>query len=301
MRMSMILAMAGTLAPSVAVACPDWDTGCVIFDDGDDDWWNTAAMVTNNGTQYFIGEWTAPQVSDGNLMELWYRRHIGHPDTYGCSATGAAPESGLMLLVLTAITGVYASADAVRRFAERELKLKLFVAPPPDPEDGEEDDLAAPTEAPTEVVEIVDALVEHDDDDVDEDPDSEPTDSIPTITPVEPGERRTQTVRRTLRSGSVVRFDGDLLVFGDVNPGAHVIATGNIVVLGALHGVAHAGAGGDESAFILGLSFHPTQLRVARAIALPPERPSSRVFAPEIAVLRDGAIVIRQYKGRLPT
>ncbi|MFT4626182.1 MAG: septum site-determining protein MinC [Myxococcota bacterium] len=205
----------------------------------------------------------------------------------------------------TEITGVYASADAVRRFAERELKLKLFVAPPPDADDGEENDLAAPTEAPTEVVEVVDARVEQDDDDddddVDEEPDSELTDSIPTITPVEPGERRTQTVRRTLRSGSVVRFDGDLLVFGDVNPGAHVIATGNIVVLGALHGVAHAGAGGDESAFILGLSFHPTQLRVARAIALPPERPSSRVFAPEIAVLRDGAIVIRQYKGRLPT
>jgi septum site-determining protein MinC len=80
-----------------------------------------------------------------------------------------------------------------------------------------------------------------------------------------------------------------------------VVASGNIVVLGALQGMVHAGASGDTDAFLLALALHPTQLRIASAIALPPERPATRAVAPEIAILRDGAIIIRPYKGRLPT
>ena len=58
----------------------------------------------------------------------------------------------------------------------------------------------------------------------------------------------TKFVRGTLRSGRSIEFEGNVVVLGDINPGAEVIAHGNIAVFGSLRGVAHAGAGGNESA-----------------------------------------------------
>jgi septum site-determining protein MinC len=215
------------------------------------------------------------------------------------------------------VSGLYASETAIQRFAERELKLKLFKHDIPEliedsatviveqePADGSPQVGAPPaTESPlqlaaTERTEQADLAETADVDALESDPEVA---EVPSITPAEPGERRTKTLFRTLRSGSIVRFDGDVVVYGDVNPGAHVVASGNIVVLGALQGMVHAGASGDTDAFLLALALHPTQLRIASAIALPPERPASREVAPEIAILRDGAIIIRPYKGRLPT
>jgi septum site-determining protein MinC len=106
---------------------------------------------------------------------------------------------------------------------------------------------------------------------------------------------RTLTVHRTLRSGAVVRFDGDIIVFGDVNPGANVIASGNVVVLGALKGMAHAGAQGDEGTSILAFDFRPTQVRIGRKIAMPP---TAHKAVPELVVVRNGDIVVEPYRGR---
>ncbi|MBI4770229.1 MAG: septum site-determining protein MinC, partial [Chloroflexi bacterium] len=53
-------------------------------------------------------------------------------------------------------------------------------------------------------------------------------------------------VRRTLRSGRSVRHPGHVVIIGDVNPGAEIVAGGDIVVWGRLRGVVQAGAGGDE-------------------------------------------------------
>jgi septum site-determining protein MinC len=115
---------------------------------------------------------------------------------------------------------------------------------------------------------------------------------------LEPG--RTQSIHRTLRSGAIIRFEGDLYVFGDVNPGAQVIATGNIVVLGALKGVAHAGANGDEAAFILSFDLRPTQLRIGRKIAVPPTKRTAGAAVSEIATVHDGQIVIEPYRASSP-
>src|SRR5699024_3032996 len=66
-----------------------------------------------------------------------------------------------------------------------------------------------------------------------------------------------------VRSGQVLEVKGDLLLIGDVNPGGKVIATGNIYVLGKLHGIAHAGLEGNQSAVIIASHMKPTQLRIA--------------------------------------
>ena len=77
--------------------------------------------------------------------------------------------------------------------------------------------------------------------------------------------------RGTLRGGQALHNLGNIIVIGDVNPGAELIASGDIVVFGALRGVAHAGAQGDRAARVIALDLAPTQLRIATCIALDAE------------------------------
>ena len=75
----------------------------------------------------------------------------------------------------------------------------------------------------------------------------------------------------TVRSGDYVESTGDLLILGDVNPGAMVRAEGNIIILGRLLGIAHAGSKGDSQAKISALQLRPVQLRIANKVARGPE------------------------------
>jgi septum site-determining protein MinC len=103
-------------------------------------------------------------------------------------------------------------------------------------------------------------------------------------------------VRRTVRSGQVLRHASDVVIIGDVNPGAEVIAGGDIVVWGRVRGILHAGAMGDEGAVICALDLGATQVRIAGHIARAPEaRPAKPV--PEIASVRDGQIVVVPWRG----
>ncbi len=77
----------------------------------------------------------------------------------------------------------------------------------------------------------------------------------------------TRYYRGTLRGGQSLQQVGHIVVVGDVNPGAELVATGDIVVFGALLGTAHAGAQGDRAARVAALELAPTQLRIATAIA----------------------------------
>lgn len=70
----------------------------------------------------------------------------------------------------------------------------------------------------------------------------------------------------SLRSGQKLEFEGSLVVIGDVNPGAEVIAGENIVVLGELRGLAHAGAKGNRDAVIEAVEIEARQLRIADII-----------------------------------
>jgi septum site-determining protein MinC len=70
-------------------------------------------------------------------------------------------------------------------------------------------------------------------------------------------------VRRTLRSGVKISHPGHVIILGDVNPGAEIVAGGNVLVWGRLRGVVHAGAEGDETAIAAALAMTPAQLRIA--------------------------------------
>jgi septum site-determining protein MinC len=73
--------------------------------------------------------------------------------------------------------------------------------------------------------------------------------------------------RGTLRGGQTLHNLGNIVIIGDVNPGAELIASGDILVFGSLRGVVHAGAQGDLSARVVALELAPTQLRIATMIA----------------------------------
>jgi septum site-determining protein MinC len=114
------------------------------------------------------------------------------------------------------------------------------------------------------------------------------------ITPDEDGSVGVM-IRRTLRSGRRIHSRGHVVVYGDVNPGAEIIASGDVIVWGRLRGNVHAGADGDEEAVICALDMIPTQLRIAGYITVSPED-KRRKPRPEVAFIRDSQIVVETWR-----
>ena len=101
----------------------------------------------------------------------------------------------------------------------------------------------------------------------------------------------------TLRSGDHLQCDGDVLVYGDINPGAKVSASGDVMVWGRLRGTAHAGKDGCTQARIIAMHLRPVQLRIAGAVARGPEDLPQDGCA-EQARLEQGVIVIEAAQTR---
>ena len=101
--------------------------------------------------------------------------------------------------------------------------------------------------------------------------------------------------RRTLRSGQQLRHPGSIVVIGDVNPGAEVVAGGDVVVWGRLRGTVHAGATGNATALVCALDLAPTQLRIAQYVARSPEG-RRRKPLPEVARVYNGQIVAESWE-----
>jgi len=99
-----------------------------------------------------------------------------------------------------------------------------------------------------------------------------------------------------LRSGQSIRTAGHVVVMGDVNPGAEIISQGNIIVLGSLKGLVHAGCTGDCDAYIAALLLQPTQLRIAGIItAFPGEirvKGKKIMLTPSYAYIQNGQIYV---------
>ncbi len=105
----------------------------------------------------------------------------------------------------------------------------------------------------------------------------------------------TKFVYGTLRSGQEVDYDGNIVIIGDVNPGAILKASGSIIVLGTLRGVAHAGLDGNMGAVVAAYNLMPTQLRINDIIVRPPDGDISQYKLPEIAKINHGEVIIEPY------
>lgn len=97
-----------------------------------------------------------------------------------------------------------------------------------------------------------------------------------------------------VRSGQVLHSDEDVLLLGDVNPGGTISSNGNILVLGSLRGMAHAGVDGFEEAVIAASHLRPTQLRIAGVVSRPPDEWGFQEAFMEFAYLRDGVMEIEK-------
>ena len=107
-------------------------------------------------------------------------------------------------------------------------------------------------------------------------------------------------IRRTVRSGQSISSDGNIIIIGDVNPGAEVIAKGDITVWGILGGIAHAGSEGNNYSRIRALKLNPVQIRIGDIFARRPDTVNmpfiqkTSAYTPEEAFAYKGSIVIKK-------
>lgn len=107
-------------------------------------------------------------------------------------------------------------------------------------------------------------------------------------------EGKTKFIRKTVRGGQAIRYQGNIVIIGDINSGAEVYASGNVIVLGRIKGKVSAGTNGNSKAVIAAFLLQPEILTIANVIAMSPddvEKPSY----PELAKIKDGAIIVEPY------
>ena len=103
-------------------------------------------------------------------------------------------------------------------------------------------------------------------------------------------------LQKTLRSGASVKYPGHIIIDGDVNPGAEIVASGSIYIWGKLRGTATAGADGSENAVICALDFNPAGMRIANIVK---EGQLIKLLIkknPQKATILDGSITISDWK-----
>ena len=98
----------------------------------------------------------------------------------------------------------------------------------------------------------------------------------------------------SLENHQVLQSESDLVVLGNVEPGARVESAGNIVIVGGLYGSAHAGMGGDHSAFISAITMRPKKMLIGKIEARIPHvyQEDSSLQGPKIAVVDGHRIYI---------
>lgn len=98
-------------------------------------------------------------------------------------------------------------------------------------------------------------------------------------------------INKTVRGGQEVICNGSVVIYGNVNPGAKIIAGGNIFIRGACRGIVHAGAFGDYGAIIIAKRMLAMQIRIANLVARAPDK-IEKAECTECACIRDGSIMI---------
>ena len=107
-------------------------------------------------------------------------------------------------------------------------------------------------------------------------------------------EGRTKFIKKTIRGGQTINYSGNIVIIGDVNPGAEIYAAGNVIVLGTLKGHVHAGFGGNEKALIAAFILQPEILQIANIMTRSPEDGLKPKY-PEVAKVKENTIIVEPY------
>lgn len=110
---------------------------------------------------------------------------------------------------------------------------------------------------------------------------------------IEDNNLKTKFFFENLRSGSEVSYDGNVVIFGDVNPGAKITAKGSIIVLGSFRGMAHAGKNYEGDCFLAALRLLPLQIRIKDLFAVPPQ--DAKIIENALVKIKSNEIVIEHF------
>jgi septum site-determining protein MinC len=104
-------------------------------------------------------------------------------------------------------------------------------------------------------------------------------------------------IYRTMRSGQKVHSEGSLIIWGNVHESSEVTAAKDVIVLGKLEGIAHAGCYGDVTSTIFALNLCPKQLRIGDKISRSTGN-YVRNSVPKLAYTEGDNICIKEYSPR---
>ena len=105
-----------------------------------------------------------------------------------------------------------------------------------------------------------------------------------------------KVVYTSMRSGQRIETQGDVLVWGHLNPGAEIEAGGSILIAGRLLGVVHAGAFGRNDVFVWAGSFETPQVRIAHKLCYADQKSTACWRKGVLITLEEDTPVIREYK-----
>lgn len=105
-----------------------------------------------------------------------------------------------------------------------------------------------------------------------------------------------QFYKGTLKDGQILETENSIIVLGDVYPGACIISSKDIVVLGGLYGQAYAGGNGEEGHFVAALEMSPEKLKIGDFKYKTSEKQSKwsikPKILPKIAYVKDARVII---------
>lgn len=101
-------------------------------------------------------------------------------------------------------------------------------------------------------------------------------------------------LEKDVLKGEIIESKHHVIIIGDVHAGAEIISTGNIIVWGKIHGAVHAGAQGDESAFVCALHLAPTFIQIAHLFSTPTRR--NAIHKPEMSFIQNGKIITMDWR-----
>lgn len=107
-------------------------------------------------------------------------------------------------------------------------------------------------------------------------------------------EGKTKFISKTIRSGQIINYSGNIVIIGDVNPGSEIYAAGNIIVFGCLNGDVHAGVTGNDKAIIAAFKLQPKILQIANTMTKAPENDEKPDY-PEVAKIKGNTIIVEPY------
>jgi len=106
----------------------------------------------------------------------------------------------------------------------------------------------------------------------------------------------TYVIKRTIRSGQRIDHTGNVVIIGDLNPGAEVVAGGDVYIFGRARGVIHAGRNGDQNSTILALSLEVNQIRIGNVFTKGDGQKPRPGVAERAYLTSDNKIIVEEYK-----